>query len=695
MPQATSAAAFEALLSSDALTLDDLRRVAFDGVPDGLRARVWRLLLDYEPLAPAARASELARRRAQYRQFLIEVTTRPSETDTIPSPPAVAQILSVATTLPQPLTVPSASAFSVPPRSQQLGVDSGTQPARLASLLAMSTLEDSCSNGSDGGNERPVGLFGSSDGSRMSLFGGSSRRSAAASLIATASSDAPMRLPSQHLSSLPPLSLPLPAAAALSLPLTVPVVDDPLSAASGKHSKWAEWHRDEELRVEIEKDIQRTLPGVPFFTDAGNLAAMSRILFVYAKLNAGVRYVQGMNELLAPIWLVMATADDPSRDGSMADAEADAFFCFMGLMAEVRDLFIKAHDNSPSGVRGMLARFGAMLARREPAVTAHLSRLRLDAQFFAFRWVTTLLSREFAMPDVLALWDCLFADSARFAFLLHVCTGMVRLQCEALLNSDFGACMKLLQHYPAVSFAALRAAGVAVREEEFAYYAARAAAAAQPPPPLLLRAGTAPTLVQSSVGPLFAAAAAAAFGMDGPLSPSSAALLPARAAAVAAAPAAAPPVRQPTPVPDNFGSGNGAEDDDDVRLFSAGFVAHEADDSDDDGDARTGRRVAARVAAPAPAPVPQASALPVGSPAASAARRMASGFSVTAGEVCSARAAPAPTPPPLEDATSTSSDEAVGSPRVLARPVIVPAKTSAAGVSSLATEVLCDEVPPL
>jgi len=31
---------------------------------------------------------------------------------------------------------------------------------------------------------------------------------------------------------------------------------------------------------------------------------LSRILFIYAKLNPGVKYVQGMNEVLAPLYYV-------------------------------------------------------------------------------------------------------------------------------------------------------------------------------------------------------------------------------------------------------------------------------------------------------------------------------------------------------------------------------------------------------
>lgn len=39
---------------------------------------------------------------------------------------------------------------------------------------------------------------------------------------------------------------------------------------------------------------------------------VQRILFLYAKLNPGQGYVQGMNEIVGPIYYVMAS--DPDRD---------------------------------------------------------------------------------------------------------------------------------------------------------------------------------------------------------------------------------------------------------------------------------------------------------------------------------------------------------------------------------------------
>ena len=39
---------------------------------------------------------------------------------------------------------------------------------------------------------------------------------------------------------------------------------------------------------------------------------MARILYIFGKLNQSVEYVQGMNELLAPIVYAFAQAEDPS-----------------------------------------------------------------------------------------------------------------------------------------------------------------------------------------------------------------------------------------------------------------------------------------------------------------------------------------------------------------------------------------------
>lgn len=52
-----------------------------------------------------------------------------------------------------------------------------------------------------------------------------------------------------------------------------------------------------------------------------------RILFIFARLNPGIAYVQGMNEILGPIYYTFVTDSKESEE----HAEADSFFCFTGL----------------------------------------------------------------------------------------------------------------------------------------------------------------------------------------------------------------------------------------------------------------------------------------------------------------------------------------------------------------------------
>ena len=138
----------------------------------------------------------------------------------------------------------------------------------------------------------------------------------------------------------------------------VVVADDPLSVEAS--SQWAQYWLDAELVEEIHKDVVRTHPDLQFFLDKehgpGRYEALQRILFVYAKLNPGVRYVQGMNELVGTLYYVLAVQSPGgvSADGGTElgeggalqgddalfygaeNAESDAFVCFSNLMGEVR-----------------------------------------------------------------------------------------------------------------------------------------------------------------------------------------------------------------------------------------------------------------------------------------------------------------------------------------------------------------------
>lgn len=66
-------------------------------------------------------------------------------------------------------------------------------------------------------------------------------------------------------------------------------------------------------------------------------------------------------------------------------AEADCFFCFTNLMAEIRDFFIRTLDESASGINYVMGRLSDCLKKTDPAVWNLLEIQELRPQYYSFR----------------------------------------------------------------------------------------------------------------------------------------------------------------------------------------------------------------------------------------------------------------------------------------------------------------------
>mmetsp|Transcript_2521 Transcript_2521/g.5062 ORF Transcript_2521/g.5062 Transcript_2521/m.5062 type:complete len:456 (+) Transcript_2521:66-1433(+) len=225
----------------------------------------------------------------------------------------------------------------------------------------------------------------------------------------------------------------------------------------------------EDVLDQIAKDVFRTRPELDLFArrldgesvQSGREAlgqlelaqpthhydVIGRVLLLYARVNPGVRYVQGMNELCAPLYFLFV--QDPLRGHA---AEVDTFFCFSLLMADMRDSFVKSLDDSENGMLGRIEQFSALLREKDEEVWLHLDKLQVQPIYFTLRWLTLMLTQELMMPDVLRLWDALLSDMARpHSLLLYICVAMVQEVRVGLLEGDFTACLGLLQRYPPIS----------------------------------------------------------------------------------------------------------------------------------------------------------------------------------------------------------------------------------------------------
>ncbi|GJM92137.1 hypothetical protein PR202_ga08571 [Eleusine coracana subsp. coracana] len=206
-----------------------------------------------------------------------------------------------------------------------------------------------------------------------------------------------------------------------------------------------------EIMEQIDRDVKRTHPDMHFFCGDSSFAksnqeSLKNVLFLFAKLNAGIRYVQGMNEILAPLFFVFRS--DP--DDKNAVWKADSFFCFVELLSGFRDNFCQKLDNSAVGIQGTLSKLSQLLAKYDGQLQHHLEvTTEVNPQFYAFRWITLLLTQEFNFADIIHIWDTLLSDpDGRQETLLRICCAMLILVRKRLLAGDFTSNLKLLQNYP-------------------------------------------------------------------------------------------------------------------------------------------------------------------------------------------------------------------------------------------------------
>lgn len=216
--------------------------------------------------------------------------------------------------------------------------------------------------------------------------------------------------------------------------------DHPLSLEPD--SKWKSFSTDLRLRREIYNDVRRTRPEVEVQSRELHSESLIRILFIYAKRHPDVGYVQGMNDVLAPVYYLF---EEDASPGFAGEEEADAYFCFEGLMEEVKSVFSRAMDGRPGGIRTQLAHLSALLQLHDPALADHLACLNIQVHHYGLRWVMLLLSQDFELPQLYRVWDSVLSDPMRFRYFYYVCVALLVYMREKLLMCDFAQAISLLQ----------------------------------------------------------------------------------------------------------------------------------------------------------------------------------------------------------------------------------------------------------
>ncbi|XP_050437959.1 TBC1 domain family member 22B isoform X2 [Adelges cooleyi] len=205
---------------------------------------------------------------------------------------------------------------------------------------------------------------------------------------------------------------------------------------------------------QIHIDIPRM--STPLFQQTTVQEMFERILFIWAIRHPASGYVQGMNDLVTPFYVVflqeylpigtnIETLNVSSISKEHRDAlEADSFWCLSKFLDGIQDNYIFAQ----LGIQYKVNQLKELIQRIDGTLHEHLMKHGIDYLQFSFRWMNNLLTRELPLRCSIRLWDTYLAESDCFAtFQLYVCAAfLLHWRQELLEEKDFQGLMLMLQN---------------------------------------------------------------------------------------------------------------------------------------------------------------------------------------------------------------------------------------------------------
>jgi hypothetical protein len=160
---------------------------------------------------------------------------------------------------------------------------------------------------------------------------------------------------------------------------------------------------------------------------------MTRILFIFAKTHHYIKYVQGMNEILAPIYFCLATANEKLFEENI---EEDCFTCFSLLMSEIKENFTKVKDCSLLGFKTRIMLLDRLLKKVDPKLWNHLMKFSIMTEIYSTRWILLLLTQDFNLESIMRIWDVLFSYQDKQEFVNFLSLAMIISSREEIMKES-------------------------------------------------------------------------------------------------------------------------------------------------------------------------------------------------------------------------------------------------------------------
>merc|ERR1712223_240709 len=224
---------------------------------------------------------------------------------------------------------------------------------------------------------------------------------------------------------------------------------------------------------QIHIDIPRMSPVVGLFQQRCVQEIFERILYIWAIRHPASGYVQGINDLVTPFFLVFlhdsmriqslpentvpfealftAGVNNLDVEASLSKeqrdyVEADAYWCLTKVLDSIQDNYTFAQP----GIQLKVKQLEDLTRRIDQELHEHLVGHDVEYIQFAFRWMNNLLMREIPVRATVRLWDTYLAQADGFShFHLYVCAAFLcHWKSELMKKKDFHTLLMFLQNVP-------------------------------------------------------------------------------------------------------------------------------------------------------------------------------------------------------------------------------------------------------
>jgi len=215
--------------------------------------------------------------------------------------------------------------------------------------------------------------------------------------------------------------------------------------------------RTQEERVlyrQIQIDVPRTHPSFTLFQSEIVQQCLARVLYVWAIRHPASGYVQGINDLATPFFVVFLGQYISDLENCKVEevpknvwniVEADTYWCMTKFLDGIQDWFTFAQP----GIQRVVHKLSEIIHRVDVQMFDHFKEQDIQFIQFAFRWMNCLWIRELPLPLVIRIWDTYFAELETFSALhAYACAAFLCRFSEQLRRLDFQDIMLFLKNPP-------------------------------------------------------------------------------------------------------------------------------------------------------------------------------------------------------------------------------------------------------